>query len=138
MTDHSWDNIHVFMGLFKKFTFITDYPYFICIFSCLQSQVGKPAHSAGHSAFSRQPSFSIPANINLTVYIRNPLHGREPLGEKSPKDSWTWENIKVQGKGSGDLPGATLKLGQRDHPTTMPAREAGTREAMRCHGKADS
>lgn len=78
VTRPSWGNIHVFTDLLKKFTFITDYPYFICIFSCLQSQVGKPAHSVGHSAFSRQSSFSIPVNINLIVYIRDLLFPPSP------------------------------------------------------------
>lgn len=87
MTDHSWDNIHVFMDLLKKVTFITDYPYFICIFSCLQSQVGKPAHSTDHSAFSGQSSFSITVNINISLDILGTCFKGEAPGGKSPKDS---------------------------------------------------
>lgn len=47
-------------------------------FPVSKSQVGKPAHSVGHSAFSRQSSFSIPVNINLIVYIRDLLFPPSP------------------------------------------------------------
>lgn len=137
VTHLSWNNIHVFMGPFEKVTFVTDYPYFICIFfPCLQSQIGKPAHSVAHSSFSRQSSFSIPANTNFTLSIRNLLHRTGHLGQNFQIIHRHGRTQRLKEKAPA-LSGATFWLGQRDHPTTTSARGAGTCEAISCHSKAN-